>query len=162
VVAYLVIYALMNLGAFATVMAVARKTRSGEIASFGGLFTYAPGLTVAMTVFLFSLAGVPPLGGWVAKFVVFRSLLDAGGGWAVALAVVGGVNSVIALSYYAGVAREMWFRPVPDGDVTPVRVPSSLGVALVLTAMATVVVGVVPSVVLDLADKATFLPVAAP
>ena len=47
---YLVIYAAMNLGAFAVVMAVARKTRSAEITSFGGLFNYAPGLTVAMTI----------------------------------------------------------------------------------------------------------------
>ena len=58
VVTYLIIYAAMNLGAFAVVIAVARKTRSGEIASYGGLFDYAPGLTVAMTFFLFSLAGI--------------------------------------------------------------------------------------------------------
>ena len=153
VVGYLIIYAIMNLGAFAVVLAVARKTRSGEISSYGGLFTYAPGLTLAMTMFLFALAGIPPLGGWVAKFVVFRALLDAGGGWAVALAVVGGVNSVISLYYYANVAREMWFRPVPDGDVTPIRIPSALGVALGLTAVAVLVVGIVPSTVLDVVDK---------
>ena len=76
VVTYLLIYAAMNLGAFAVVLAVARKTRSAEISSWGGLFEYAPGLTVLMTVFLFSLAGIPPLGGWLAKFVVFRSLLE--------------------------------------------------------------------------------------
>ena len=63
----------MNLGAFAVVIAVARKTRSAEITSFGGLFHYAPGLTVAMTIFLFSLAGIPPLGGWFAKFGIFRA-----------------------------------------------------------------------------------------
>jgi NADH-quinone oxidoreductase subunit N len=110
-----------------------------------------------MSIFLFSLAGIPPLGGWVAKFVVFRSLLDAGGGWAVGLAVVGGVNSVIALSYYAAVAKEMWFKPPPDGDMSPVRVPSSLVVALGLTAVATLVIGIIPAVVLDVADKASFL-----
>ena len=76
VVTYLLIYAAMNLGAFAVVLAVARKTRSAEITSWGGLFEYAPGLTVLMTVFLFSLAGIPPLGGWLAKFVVFRALLE--------------------------------------------------------------------------------------
>ena len=112
VVTYLLIYAAMNLGAFAVVLAVARKTRSAEIASWGGLFEYAPGLTVLMTIFLFSLAGIPPLGGWLAKFVVFRALLEpdltAGG---VTLAVVVGVNSVIALYYYANVAREMWMEP---------------------------------------------------
>ena len=65
----------MNLGAFAVVLAVARKTRSGEISSYDGLFSYAPGLAIAMTIFLFSLAGIPPLGGWIAKFGVFTAVL---------------------------------------------------------------------------------------
>ena len=81
VVIYLAIYAFMNLGAFTVVLAVARKTRSGEIDSYSGLFQYAPGLAVAMTVFLAALAGIPPAGGWFAKFGLFRALLDAGGGW---------------------------------------------------------------------------------
>ena len=79
-----------------------------------------------MTFFLFSLAGTPPLAGWVAKFIVFRSLLDAGGGWAVGLAVIGVVNSVIALFYYAAVSKEMWMNPAPDGDVSPLRIPGPL------------------------------------
>ena len=101
VVTYLIIYAAMNLGAFAVIIAVSRKTRSGEISSYGGLFDYAPGLAVAMAFFLFSLAGIPPLGGWIAKFGVFKALLAAGGSWAVILAVIGAVNSVIALFYYS-------------------------------------------------------------
>src|SRR3546814_7032766 len=124
VVTYLLIYAAMNLGAFAVVLAVARKTRSAEIDTWGGLFEYAPGLSVLMSLFLFSLAGIPPLGGWLAKFVIFKALvkpdLTVGG---VTLAVVVAVNSVIALYYYANVARMMWMNPVPDGDRTPVRVP---------------------------------------
>jgi NADH-quinone oxidoreductase subunit N len=143
VITYLLIYAAMNLGAFAVVMAVARKTRSAEISTWGGLFEYAPGLTVLMTIFLFSLAGIPPLGGWLAKFVVFRSLIQpdvtAGG---VVLAVVVGVNSVVALYYYANVAKEMWMKPVPDGDRTPIRVPFSLSAALALSVVATVAFGV--------------------
>ena len=75
---YLIIYAATNLGAFAVVIAVSRKTRSGEISSFGGLFGYAPGLTVLMTIFLASLAGIPPLGGWYAKFGVFKAILGNG------------------------------------------------------------------------------------
>jgi NADH-quinone oxidoreductase subunit N len=143
VITYLLIYAAMNLGAFAVVIAVARKTRSAEISTWGGLFEYAPGLTVLMSIFLFSLAGIPPLGGWLAKFVVFRALLQpelTGAG--VALAIVVGVNSVIALYYYANVAREMWMSPVPDGDRTPIRVPPSIGFALVLAALVTVAFGV--------------------
>ncbi len=76
VIVYLLVYAFMNLGAFAIVIAVSRKTRSGEIASFGGLFSYAPGLAVAMTIFFASLAGIPPLAGWFAKFNAFRAVLD--------------------------------------------------------------------------------------
>ena len=78
VVVYLLVYAVTNLGAFAVVIAVARKTHSGEISSYGGLFSYAPGLAVLMTIFLASLAGVPPLGGWIAKFNVFRAVLERG------------------------------------------------------------------------------------
>ena len=142
VVTYLLIYAAMNLGAFAVVMVVARKTRSGELSSYGGLFEYAPGLAVLMTVFIFALAGIPPLGGWLAKFVVFRALLDAGTPAAIVLAVIAAVNSVISLFYYASVAREMWMRPVPDGDRAPIRIPASLGSALALAAAFTLLFGV--------------------
>ena len=153
-IVYLLIYAAMNLGAFAVVMAVARKTRSGEISSYGGLFTYAPGLTVLMTIFLFSLAGIPPLAGWFAKLYVFQSALDAGTTSAVVLAVVAGVNSVIGLFYYASIAREMWMRPVPDEDRTPIRVPAALGAALGLTAVAVVVIGVYPQAFARLGELA--------
>ncbi|HEX9258846.1 MAG TPA: NADH-quinone oxidoreductase subunit N [Acidimicrobiales bacterium] len=152
VVTYLIVYAAMNLGAFAVILAVTRKTRSGDISSFGGLFDYAPGLAVLMTMFLFSLAGIPPLGGWIAKFSVFKALLSAGGGWAVTLAVIGGVNSVIALYYYANVARQMWMEPAPDGDTTPIRIPQPLVAALGITAVATLLLGVLPNLVLRFGD----------
>ncbi len=152
VVTYLLIYAVMNIGAFAVVIIVARKTHSGEISSFAGLFSYAPGLCVAMTFFLFSLAGTPPLAGWVAKFIVFRSLLDAGGGWAVTLAVVGVVNSVIALFYYAAVAKEMWMNPAPDGDVSPIRIPGPLLITLGAATALVVLIGIFPSLVLHFSD----------
>ncbi|MDP8976279.1 MAG: NADH-quinone oxidoreductase subunit N [Actinomycetota bacterium] len=153
-IVYLLIYAAMNLGAFAIVIAVARKTRSGEVSSYGGLFTYAPGLTVLMTVFLFSLAGIPPFGGWFAKLYIFKSAVDAGTGWSITLAVITAVNSVVALFYYASVAREMWMRPVPDDDVTPVRVPPALGAALAITALAVVAIGVYPQAFARLGDLA--------
>lgn len=156
VTTYLLIYAAMNLGAFALVLTVARKTRSGEISSYGGLFEYAPGLTVLMSIFVFALAGIPPLGGWYGKLVVFKTLLDANTPWAIALGVVAAVNSVIALYYYASIAREMWMRPVPDGDTTAVRVPAGLTVALGLCAVATVVIGVYPQVVARFGDLAVF------
>jgi NADH-quinone oxidoreductase subunit N len=154
VVVYLLVYAAMNLGAFAVILAVSRKTRSGEIASYGGLFSYAPGLATLMTLFLASLAGIPPLGGWIAKFAAFRAVLDAGSSWAYVLAVIGAVNSVIAFGYYGNVMREMWMKPVPDGDTTAVRVPSSLAAALGITAVATLLLGLLPGAVMRFGDLA--------
>ena len=155
VVIYLLIYAGMNLGAFAVVIAVSRKTRSGEISSFGGLFQYAPALTVCMTVFLFSLAGIPPAAGWFAKLSIFTALTSAGTGWGYALAVVVGLNSVIAFAYYGRMLRTMWMNDVPDGDRTPIRVPASLTFALIITVGLTIVWGVVPGVLTHFTDHVT-------
>lgn len=146
-VTYLLVYAAMNLGAFAVVLAVARKTRSAEIDSFKGLFGYAPGLTIAMTVFLFSLAGIPPLGGWWAKFRVMEAVIDAESASGVVLGVFVAVNSVIALYYYARIGLGMWAEDAPDGDTTPIRVPASLVSALAITVALTIAFGVYPPLV---------------
>ena len=152
VVIYLLIYAFSNLGAFAVIIAVSRKTRSGEISSFGGLMTYAPGMGALMTIVLASLTGVPPLGIWIAKLQSFRTLLDAGDTAAYVLAVIAAVNTVISAAYYMRVLREMWMKPVPDGDITPVVTPQPVWLALGICAAGTVVLGVVPSLVLQFAD----------
>ena len=154
VVTYLMVYAATNLGVFAVVMIVARKTRSGEIASYGGLFSYAPGVAVMMTVFMASLAGIPPMGGWFGKFAAFHSLVSAGNNWAYALGVIGGINSVIAFGYYGAILREMWMRPVPDGDTSPVRVQPALLVALGITGVATLLLGTFPGIAIHFGDIA--------
>ena len=76
-----------------------------------------------MTIFLFSLAGIPPAAGWFAKFGIFQALASAGTTSGYVLAVVVGVNSVIAFAYYGRLLRIMWMEDAPDGDVTPIRVP---------------------------------------
>jgi len=154
VVVYLIVYAAMNLGMFAVVIAASRTTRSGEISSFGGLFSYAPGLGVLMTIFLASLAGIPPLGGWIAKFTAFRAVLEAGGNWGYALAVIGAVNSVVAFGYYGSIMREIWMKPAPHGETSAVKTPSSLIAAMVITTTATIVFGVLPGAVLRFGDLA--------
>ena len=154
VVLYMIVYAVTNLGVFAIILAVSNKTRSGEISSYGGLFSYAPTLGVLMTLFLASLAGIPPLGGWIAKFVAFQSLIQSQSTWGYALAVVGAVNSVVAFGYYGNVMREIWMRPVPDNDTTLISVPGSLKLVLVITAGATLVFGILPGVGLHFADLA--------
>lgn len=147
VMVYLVIYAFMNLGAFAVVIAVSRKTHSGEISSFGGLFSYAPGLGAAMTILFMSLVGIPPLGGWFAKFNAFKAVLDAGTTSAYVLAGIAAVNTVIAAAYYMRVLRVVWMDDAPDGDTSPVNPPAPIIAALVITVTGTLVVGILPNLV---------------
>src|SRR3989440_2087856 len=146
VVIYLLIYGAMNLGAFAGVIAVARRTRSGEISSYSRLGQTAPVLALLISAFLFSLAGIPPLAGWFAKFVMFRAIFNAGTPSAYTLGVIAAVNSVIALFYYAGVARRMWFRDPSEAGVetVPASTPPALAIALGLSAAIVLVIGVYP------------------
>lgn len=144
VVVYLIVYAATNLGAFAVVIAVARKTGTANIKDYGGLLSYAPGMTWVMTLFMASLAGIPPFGGWYAKFGAFRAVLEAGTGWGNSIAIIAAFNTVISAAYYVNVMKEMWIRPVPNGDRTPIRVPSALVSALAITAIATLLLGIIP------------------
>jgi len=144
VVIYLLIYGAMNLGAFAVVIAVARRTRSADISSYDGLFQSAPTMAVVMGVFLASLAGIPFFAGWFAKFVMFRSIIDAGTGWGIALGVIAAVNSVIAFFYYARPIRAMIFHEPATDDRSPLVVPQPLMVAIAITAAVVVVVGIYP------------------
>ena len=147
VVVYLLVYAFMNLGAFAVVIAVTRKTNSGEISSFGGLFSYAPGMAVALTIFMASLAGIPPLGGWFAKFNAFKAVLDADTTSAYVLACIAAVNTVISAAYYFRVLRTVWVDDVPDGNTAPINPPSPIVAALGITVIGTLAVGVYPRLV---------------
>jgi NADH-quinone oxidoreductase subunit N len=155
VVIYLLIYGAMNLGAFAVLIAVARRTRSAEISSYAGLFATSPGLALTMTIFLASLAGIPPLAGWYAKFVMFRAIIEAGSFWAIVLAVVAAVNAVIAFFYYSGVIRQMWFRDPIGDDHRAVNVPPALGASIALTTATVVAVGVYPQLFARVGDLAT-------
>jgi NADH-quinone oxidoreductase subunit N len=149
-VTYLLIYAFMNLGAFAVVIAVAKRIGSVEIEDWGGLYQYAPGLAGLTLVFFFSLAGIPPLAGWFAKLVMFRALLSVGDSWAIALAVIAAVNSVIAFVYYARVVKAAWFDPVPEdvlsGEAKSATVVPSLKLALGITAIGVVAIGIFPAI----------------
>ncbi len=156
VVVYLMIYAAMNLGAFAVVIAVARRTGSAEIATYAGLGTSSPTLAVLLTAFLFSLAGVPPLAGWFAKFVVFRAAFDAHTFPAALIGIIAAVNTVIALFYYAAVARRMWFHEPATEEARSVRVPPALNVAISLCAATVVVIGVYPEPFAKLGELARF------
>ncbi|HEU4916385.1 MAG TPA: NADH-quinone oxidoreductase subunit N [Acidimicrobiia bacterium] len=151
---YLVIYAVMNLGAFAVVIAGARKTRSGEIAGWAGLAQVDTRLAVLVAVFFFSLAGIPPLAGWFAKFAMFRSVIIAGGAATVVLAAIAAINSVIALYYYARVVKSVWLDdPVgefaPEAEAAPA---GSLRLALLVAVAITVVIGFFPAIATFVGD----------
>ncbi len=154
VVIYLLVYGVMNLGAFAVVIAIARRTRSGEISSYDGLFSYSPGLAVIMSLFLASLAGIPPVAGWFAKFTMFRAAIEAGGGWGVSLALIAGVNSVIAAFYYLNVVRSMWFKPA-GADAVAAKTPAPLSAAIAICTVGVVAVGVYPQIFGKIAELVT-------
>ena len=161
IVIYLVLYAATNLGTFAVVMAIARRTRSAEISSFGGLFSYSPGLAVALSVFLASFVGIPPLGIWYGKLSVMRALIESQGRWATVLAIFVALNTAIAAYYYLNVAKTMWFDDAPEGESTPIKVPTSLRFAVGIALVATIALGVYPGPLTDAATpEAT--PAAAP
>lgn len=154
---YLVIYAVMNLGAFAVVIAGSRKTRSGDIAQWAGLARVDPMLGVLTAAFFFSLAGIPPLAGWFAKFEMFRSVMIADPG-TISLAVIAAINAVIALYYYARVIRSVWLDD-PAGEFTDAEEPpvGSLRLALGVAIALTVAIGVYPTIASFVRDAAQVL-----
>lgn len=138
---YLGTYVFMNLGAFAIVALLRNTLRSEEIASYAGLVRTSPGIVVATAVVLVSLIGLPPLAGFVSKFLVFSSLVEAISAGIerplmLVLLVVGGLNTVISLFYYLRVLKVMTFDPPSDeraADALPlVSLPGAVVTALVV------------------------------
>jgi NADH-quinone oxidoreductase subunit N len=136
---YLATYLFMNLAAFAIVALLRNRLRSEEIAAYAGLVRTSPGIVVATAVVLVSLIGLPPLAGFVSKFLVFSSLAEAIQVGAekplmLVLLVVGGVNTVISLFYYLRVLKVMTFDPPPAeraGEAFPlVSLPGAVVTAL--------------------------------
>lgn len=140
-VTYILIYALMTLGAFAVVIAISRETPSLLISDFAGLARRSAILAVAMTTFMVSLAGIPPTGGFFAKLLIFKAAIERGGIGS-GLAIVMLVNSVLSLYYYLLVPREMIFR---DPTVErPLASPVLVTTVTVLATVAVIAVGVYP------------------
>jgi NADH-quinone oxidoreductase subunit N len=142
-VLYILIYAVMNLGAFSVVLAMAREAPGIQIADFGGLGLRAPMLAVPMALFLVSLAGIPPTAGLWGKFYIFRAAIDRGGfGPWLAVAMV--VNSVISLVYYLYIVKAMFLEPIAE-PVRPLRTTPSVTAVVLLATAGVIVIGVLPS-----------------
>lgn len=111
---YSVVYLFMNLGAFIIVIAVRERTGREDIDAYRGLGMREPFIAVAFTVFLFSLTGIPPLAGFVGKFYLFVAVINKAQPWYYVLALIGVLNSVISLYYYAGIVKVMYFEKAED------------------------------------------------
>lgn len=120
VMIYFVVYLFMNLGAFYVVMLLANKTGSEHIDNYRGIGKRAPLLSVALAVFLISLTGLPPTAGFIGKWMIFLSLINAK---MIGIAVVGVLNSVVSLYYYIRIIRNMFLRDDQTETTEPIRFP---------------------------------------
>jgi NADH-quinone oxidoreductase subunit N len=146
---YAMLYVFSNLGAFAVATAVEVETGSTSIEAFKALGKRSPMLAAIMTVCLLSLAGIPPLAGFVGKFYLFSGAIGAGYLW---LAFVGLLMSMVSVYYYLMVAKAMYIGT--NDDMTPIKPDTSTRVALWICLAATVLIGVYPAPLSALAQTA--------
>jgi NADH-quinone oxidoreductase subunit N len=137
VVFYLIAYLITNLAAFGVVAAFGRVVGSDEISAYAGLSRRAPALSLALLVAFLSLAGMPPLGGFIGKFFVFAAAVNSQMVW---LAIIGVLNSIIGLYYYMTVLKVVYLYRSDDED-KPIPIPRPYGVALVVLTLGIVLVG---------------------
>ena len=136
---YMFAYLFTNLGAFAIVVAMERKLGEGVmLEDYKGLAKTYPWIALVMTIFMLSLAGVPPTAGFAAKFYVFRAAVEAELIW---LALIGVVTSVVSAYYYL---RIVFYMFMYDGDVQLMQKPA-LVTAMVITAAVTFLFGILPA-----------------
>ena len=154
-VAYILIYGIMNLGAFSVTVAVSRTSPQLLITDFAGLARRSSFLAVGMTIFMISLAGVPPTGGFWAKILIFGAAISRGGSLGVGLAVIMLLNSVVSIYYYFAVPRQMIFEPAVDESRMDVSwlVTTVVGLATVALLM----VFVFPNPIAHLAQVSTLV-----
>jgi NADH-quinone oxidoreductase subunit N len=152
---YLVAYAAMTIGAFGTVMLV---SRSGEertrLRDYAGLARTNPVAAALMTLFLLSLAGIPPTAGFIAKVNVFAAAIGAGH-WP--LALIGVVLSVAAAFFYLRVIVFMYMQEPADDDALGAPEPSGVGAVLAIPAAATLLLGIFPGLIVGVIEKASVL-----
>lgn len=145
---YLAIYGIMDAGAFAVAVTFQRKGGSFFIDDYKGLWLRSPVLAVLMTCFLISLTGVPPIAGFWAKFFIFQATIQAEVYW---LAIVMGINAVIAAWYYLAVVKRMFFDAAESEE--PVEVPYLIRLATGAAAALLVATLIYPRIITDLAEE---------
>jgi NADH-quinone oxidoreductase subunit N len=149
IVFYLTAYGFMTVGAFAMLAAVGRGDAEGErgytLAEWAGMGWRRPMIGVAMTLFLFSLAGIPPTGGFLGKYVIFKAAVNAD---QIMLAIVMAVNAAIAAYYYLRVIVYMYMRE-SEVEEMPLPVTPTMATVMVVSAVAILYLGLAPSRVFD-------------
>jgi NADH-quinone oxidoreductase subunit N len=141
---YTITYVLTTLGSFGLIMMLARSGfEAEELADFKGLAKRSPWFAIVMTVLMFSLAGVPPMMGFMAKWAVLQAVVATGQLW---LAIVAVLFSLIGAFYYLRVVKTMWFDEV--ADASPISTPTDMRVVLSLNGVMVVVLGLVPGALL--------------
>ncbi|HEU4402884.1 MAG TPA: NADH-quinone oxidoreductase subunit N, partial [Candidatus Polarisedimenticolia bacterium] len=149
---YLAAYAFMTIGAFAVAALLGRAGEGDQgygIAAYAGLGKRRPGLAAAMAVFMLSLTGIPPTGGFVGKFYVFKSAVDAG---MYGLAAVGLLASVVGAFFYLRIVVQMYMRD-PGPEPAPTRLAPPEAMAIAIAAAATLLIGLFPAGLLALAQR---------
>jgi NADH-quinone oxidoreductase subunit N len=147
---YLLGYAFATIGAFAIISAMAKKGEEySELSDFAGVGFKYPFLGLMMTVFLFSMAGIPPAAGFMGKFFIFSEAIKSGYIW---LAVFGVINSVISLYYYLGVIVRMYFQEA-EREINIIAPAGTMIVALSLAAIGVLQMGMFPSYIWNLARE---------
>jgi NADH-quinone oxidoreductase subunit N len=146
---YLMIYVFANVGAFGVVAAVSQHRNGEKISDLAGLARQAPVLAVAMTISLLSMAGIPPLAGFMGKFFLFSAVIDAGH---LGIAVLGFVLSMVSVYYYLNVVKSMYLaEPVDD---RPFMVAGTLKFTVLFAMTATLAMGLYPGPLSQLAELA--------
>ena len=146
---YVLVYAFMNLGAFLVVIALRRKNIIGEdLDDMAGLMYKSPGYAVLMLIFLLSLAGIPPTAGFLGKYYIFLSLIET---HHYVLAVIGTLYVAVAIYYYFRIVKTMFVGEL--AEKSPLATSFGLRVALGITGVATLAVGIYPEPVLRLAQS---------
>jgi NADH-quinone oxidoreductase subunit N len=140
---YLLVYAFMTMGAFALVCALENRgdTRGLELEDLSGLGLRRPMLGVAMAVFMFAMAGIPPTAGFFGKYYIFNAAIERGLTW---LAVVGVLNSALSLYYYLRIVVYMYFRPASPNPA-PVFDDWGVRTVLIVSVIAVLWLGLGPS-----------------
>jgi NADH-quinone oxidoreductase subunit N len=149
---YLLTYLFANLGAFAIVIAVGNLIRSDEIEDYNGLNRRSPFLAFAMLVFLLSLAGVPPLAGFIGKLYIFVAAIKEG---LYTLIVVGLVNIVISMYYYLIVVKKMYINE--PADPSPLAIAGPMKAVVYIGLAGTLILGIYPQPFIDWAVAATLM-----